>query len=418
MVVAPAPLPRNAIALGDPRFYDLNRERKWEPAEAIGEAVGGRDRGDGKRASLQRLPALQSTRRCRTNHLGLPINAAAGRQRYRYARTYTIVYDPESEGNFQTEKQWQLLQDTRKVMDLSSTGLWVRCDPSASPACADAHPLLMHRTMCSLPSAHIALGCCTAQKLFQIFSVAAKSIEQSLVGQRTFRLVLAKCGIRDVILMQRLFSEFKQATYPERICYRAFLRTLASVSGAAVEEKLGFLFDVWDADGSASLTYGELAPILLAALPVQDVEEMSDRFSGVWAQLRESIAGGAGEKEWIGLSRASAGITKSDLLDACRKLPAVRDFFHRVLTRQAPKAEDRSMHSLGFAARLRELEAEVAKETRSGSQQPHVQQALPIGHTCCMGGIGQARGKGAAMKEESRYGRFSISGRRERVSLK
>ena len=77
-----------------------------------------------------------------------------------------------------------------------------------------------------------------------------------------------------------------------------------------------------------------------------------------------------GEK-WIGISRGS-GVTKDDLVHACVKVPGVREFFEKVLTRQPPKADDRFHHD--FRARLRELEAEISRESRQAEQQQQQQQ--------------------------------------------
>ena len=258
----------------------------------------------------------------RTDHLGVPIRPFH-RQKYRYARTYTVMYDAENERDKQTEiKQYKLLQHARRVIDISTAGL--------------------HR-------------------LFVIFNSAAPHPDQSLVGPVTFRLALAKHGVRDDILTQRLFAEFCSTVYLEKIDYRAFVRILASVNDASCEDKIALLFDVWDIDLSGKLSHDELCPIVLAGLPTNEMEAIMTQFNKVWAEIRFNLESGTESGRWIGLSR-NWGVTKETLCEACAQLPRVREFFSRILARRPPKAEERAHHN--FQLRIRELEAEVHKEIR------------------------------------------------------
>ena len=122
-------------------------------------------------------------------------------------------------------------------------------------------------------------------------------------------------------------------------------------------------FQVWDIDRSLSLTYSELGYILVNGVHPSDLESMTDNFSRVWAEIKS----GSGDKDadassndhWISSSRA--GITKEDLINACRPPGNVRDFFTKMLTKRSPKADENRGN---FAARLKELEAEILKESR------------------------------------------------------
>ena len=274
--------------------------------------------------------SLVANRSSRTDHLGLPLPTGSNRQKFKYARTYTIMYDSEKEHDLREEKQWQLLKDTKKVMDMSLDGL--------------------HR-------------------LYMLFFETVKSPEQSLVGPSTFRMVVTAYGIRDSVLLKRLFCEFCEQA--DRINYRDFMRVLVSVNEEPVEARLGLLFDIWDMDQSRSLSYSELSGIMLSGIPTHEVEAVTEQFNQVWSKMRSSLQGSA--DDWIGLSRAS-GLSKDDLVGACQKLSHVRDFFERRLTRRSPQVGE--THHTSFQVRLRELEAEVIKESRA-EEKKELERSMP-----------------------------------------
>ena len=219
-------------------------------------------------------------------------------------------------------KQWQLLQDTRKVID------------------------------------------CSADSLRRLYSIFARSIgansDQILVGPRTFRLALANHGVRDVILMQRLYGEFCSPFNSDKIDFRAFVGTLCSVSEASIEDKLDLLFDVWDVDESGSLTFHELSPIIIGMIPTHEVDMMASQLSKVWNAIRTGKEEPGGASSWIGASHG-AGLSKEDLIHACGKSPLVREFFCRVIDRPAPAAKE---NKVSFKDRMRELHADMIKESK------------------------------------------------------
>ena len=291
---------------------------------------------DGKALSLQAQQSLlQKQRRqtggrpdVRTDHLGVIVKT--GRSKHKFARTLTMVYDKEKEGLLAAEKTYKLLQDTKKVIDMSISGL---------------------------------------RRLYRIFYDAMASADISYIGPRTFRLALAKHGTRDVILMQRLFQEFCSPIYPGKIDYRSFLRVLASMNEEPVEDKLILLFEVWDIDQSGTLTHGELAPIVVHGLPVAEMERAMERFNKAWKDISTLLHGSQQNQaaaSWIGGGHSS-GVSKEDLCDACYKLPSVRDFFTEILTRQPPKADDRL--PLNFQSRLKELELQIKEEIKEKEKQ-------------------------------------------------
>lgn len=317
----------------DPLFSDMNQASN---SNAQGEGASGETKPERKVKNAKN----------RIDHLGIPLKAMS-RQRYKYSRTFTIMYDAEKEKDIMIEKQYRLLQDSKKVLDMSISGL---------------------------------------RRLFRIFYHSVQNVEQSLVGQRHFRLALAKHGVRDVILMQRLFTEFCSPVDRTRIDYRQFVRILTSVNEESVEEKLALLFEVWDIDQSGTLSYSELSPVVLLGAPSGDMEALMDKFNKVWADIRNFL--NESNEEWIGASR-NGGVSNDDLVNACERLPAVCEFFDKILTRSPPKADDKTDYTRSFQLRLRELEAEVQKEiakekeldqkrAESRSPSPTRQEAIEI----------------------------------------
>ena len=72
-------------------------------------------------------------------------------------------------------------------------------------------------------------------------------------------MALMSNGLKDVILIQRLFDGFRETSAPERrIDFRQFVRALATMSREPIEARVDMLFDVWDADDSGTLVYQEL----------------------------------------------------------------------------------------------------------------------------------------------------------------
>ena len=105
----------------------------------------------------------------RINHLGVPLRPG-GSMRHKYARTYTICFDPTKPLAKEADLQrWRLLRDAKNAADCSSIGLI---------------------------------------QLNERFRSCLKS-EQVVVGPRTFRLVLMRQGVRDAVLQNRLWAELQ-----------------------------------------------------------------------------------------------------------------------------------------------------------------------------------------------------------------
>ena len=201
------------------------------------------------------------------------------------------------------------------------------------------------------------------QRLFQLFFDAVGESEESFIGQRTFRLSLAQYDVRDVVLMQRLFSEFRSETYADKIDYRMFLRILCSVNEAPVQDKIALLFDIWDVDASGTLTHLELGPVLIAGTPTHQAAFVSALFDKVWHQIKAIESKEGASVSTVGKRVGKSEVRKEDLILACLKVPSVNDFLCRVLVMQPPKAAD---SHVAFRTRLKQLQAELLKESMNG----------------------------------------------------
>ena len=286
-----------------------------EPAEQTGN-------GAAKDEELAQPAAFsQVGKNVKLDHLGVPIKARSA-NKFRYARTYTILYGSQKAKSIVAEKQWQLLQDARKVMDCSLAGL---------------------------------------RNLFIIFSDAAKAQDESMVGPRTFKLALEKHNVRDGVMTRRLFTEFASKEQPNRIDFRNLLRVLATVNEEKIEDKLDLLFDVWDVDNSRTLSFNELSPNVFADLSTDEMAGAADQLNKTWKEIKDSLSDADGGDSWMAMSRAN-GITKEELVGAAESRPSVQLFFTKMLTRLPPKADER--RTLSFETRLAELQAEIIEETK------------------------------------------------------
>lgn len=274
--------------------------------------------------SATSLASLRGVVSVRTDHLGVPLRSLL-RQRYRFARTYTVIYDSGKVEDKDAEKQWRLLQDSRRLMDSSVDGL---------------------------------------RRLLGLFKSSAKAPEHSEIGPHHFRMAMRQHGARDPVLLRRLFAEF--STMPDRIDFRHFLFVLASVNEESAEHRLGLMFEVWDADDSGTLSAGEIGPHVTSDQPTHKKEAALEGFNRAWRQIVRFC-----EKEDNGEMFAGLGgpneVTKDNLIGACAAIPQVRAYFDDMITRKPPKAAERQHGTL--QARMRELDAEVVEELKRASDE-------------------------------------------------
>jgi Ca2+-binding EF-hand superfamily protein len=268
----------------------------------------------------ERPPTREVSARNRVNHLGVPLYG--GRPtKFRYARTYTVLFDKANIVAANNEKQWRLLRDAVVVVDHSVPAL---------------------------------------RSLFRIFQSFAPTNEHSMISAKDFRLALEQHGVNDRVLVQRLFSEFCEREGERalgHIDFRHFIRALATMNAEPIEERVELLFEVWDADGSGTLSHQELSEHVVHDLPVHRRQGAMAAFNAIWTQLR-SFAAKENVNEWI-----KNELTKDNLVDACMRMPAVRTFLTTMLTRQPPAADSNAMRGVhSLRARMRELDGEVQEE--------------------------------------------------------
>ena len=303
-------------------------------------------RDDGTRGDVEgkaneaKRPASAALRPSRVSldHLGQPLRSV-GQPKFRYARTYTVLYDTQKQDTIRAEKQWRLLKDAMVLLPRKIDGL---------------------------------------ETLFHLFQSAAPSAEHSYVSWSGFESVLEEVGVHDPILTKRLFDEFcdesdnEDPSAPPRIDFRHFMHIVTTMVSQPVEARVSLLFDVWDADMSGTLSHSELVHHFTHGLPVHKIQGAIEAFNQVWTQIRafnaheiekEIAKETDGESFTIRKESKSSEVTKAVLLAACRKLPAVRYYMQAALTRTAPKADVHARRGVDkFHARLRELDAQVMEE--------------------------------------------------------
>ena len=127
----------------------------------------------------------------RTNHLGQPTQSSqSSGSKIKYARSYTIMFqkDKGQKENEALLSKWQLVQQAQKAIDISIEGL---C------------------------------------KLHESFEQIARDEQKGTVGPRQFWMVMSSLGMRDPVLVQRMFTEFMEDV--GRLDYRDFIISLSQV---------------------------------------------------------------------------------------------------------------------------------------------------------------------------------------------
>ena len=252
----------------------------------------------------------------------MPLRKHSG-QKFKFAQTYTVTYRTAKEDHQIAQKQWRLLQDLRRVMDGNLAGL---------------------------------------RRLLNLFKRAAKAPEHSEVNAHGFRFAMRSHGLRDPILLRRLFAEFSSG--PDTIDFRNLIGVLVSVNNEPLEMKLDLLYDTWDADCNGALSFGEIVPYVTFDIPMHQKEVALFNFQRTW-RLVARLGLDAVSAEMLDAPAAgSFEATKEVLIDACQTMPSVHSFFYHILTRRPAVAANRHGGALlsTLHSRLRELDAEVAKE--------------------------------------------------------
>ena len=251
----------------------------------------------------------------RLDHLGKP-SAQKNRQRYKYGRTYTTVYDQRGAALKRENLHWLLVRDARKMG---------------------------HFTMPSLV------------KMLPAFAEAVESGNTTL-GFSSFQAVLRQFGTTDTILVQRLFEGFSDAD--GRVDYREFLRAFLLASSAPVEEKLSLACEMYDLEHTGNLSRavlflilakcdqgGEVNPSLDLDLETAFDESTTASIERVWQLMRE-----ANERAQQALVHddddpffgavTQKGISREIATAVCREQPFARDFFAAHLNAKPQQVKD------------------------------------------------------------------------------
>ena len=191
--------------------------------------------------------------------------------------------------------------------------------------------------------------------MYESFAAVAPA-GRPVISPRQFRGVLSRYGIRDPVLVQRLFAEFmeKEPPEPTRLDYREFLRACSGMDDAPTEEKLSLLFAIYDVDRSGTLSLGEMTQIFVKGEPSSAQQRIIERTERMWAEIPDAARGDAGG-DWFSMSKAE-GITKEDILACCAESDSIKFFFESVLDRERPKPP--ASEGGDFKSRLAAMQAE------------------------------------------------------------
>lgn len=203
-------MPPVTTPVGSPTKPGHTYLMRAEEAEAfLRDPVNGRDGENGNERDESPPPHrrrgihLSDPKKPRTNHLGMNTHSSR-RSRIKYACSLTIVYDSEQIESQSEANRMALLRETRKFYDISIEAL---------------------------------------HGMFTSFSGVIRQ-GRSLIGPKTFRIVLGRHGLRDAVIQHRLFVEFSDLRNPDKLDFRRFLRELSRLADEPIEAKLAFLFDV------------------------------------------------------------------------------------------------------------------------------------------------------------------------------
>jgi len=315
------------------------------------------------------------------NHLGLPENGRFN-QRFKYAKTMTMVFDKRDRHDEKATKHWQLVEDASRQCDFSM------------------------------------------EMLHQLLSAFRGSLEPgtTLVGPRTFRMVLSKFGISDAILVRRLFVAF--AGCGTKVDYRDFLRTFTSIAKVDVDEKAALLVPLYDVKGQG-IDLAELTTLIVksvqgdvgevgATRAEQERREMGitqpppidlslvlgegtlvalgEVWNAIKAEQESLHSKGDNDRpadEYDSWAAKQQGISVHVLLSACKNRPIVRSFLEGYLTGKRCKEHsgrvdphsDKPSAIRNFYHRLTECGMEVFRDVTLAEQQAEDDEAKGMAAT-------------------------------------
>lgn len=273
----------------------------------------------------------------RTNHLGQPTqqSQSKSKSKIRYARSYTILLHRDKGGHMEDEallSKSHLVQQAQKTIDLSLEGL---------------------------------------RKLHDSFEEISTSCDErkGAVGPRRFWTVMSSLGMRDPVLVQRIFTAFmREGVREDAACLdcRDFILTLAQASPEPIEAKVSLVFRLYDVDHSNTISLHELTQIFVRGQPTTTQQKTVGRIERLWHEIHASSEQPEGDWWTAGLAPSEQGLRCEDLLTACRRSSKVRELFRSVLSRDQPAAAPLAASPQPFAQRMAELQG---MEVRHATQQ-------------------------------------------------
>jgi Ca2+-binding EF-hand superfamily protein len=151
-------------------------------------------------------------------------------------------------------------------------------------------------------------------ELEKLYANWLKQARNGYVGREEFEAGLNAIGISDPLIIEQNFSAFDH-NKDGKINFREFVTGLSVVQKGTMEERLKFLFDAYDVDGSGTLTPDEVYNIFKASLaskgePVgtKEIRDMVDEC------FRQIDVNGDGE---INYEEFKTAVTNQQLMISC-----------------------------------------------------------------------------------------------------
>jgi len=154
----------------------------------------------------------------------------------------------------------------------------------------------------------------TREELEKLYSNWLRQAQNGYIGRDEFGAGLRAMGISDPLTIEQNFSAFDH-NKDGKIDFREFVTGLSVVQKGTMEERLKFLFNAYDTDGSGTLTPDEVFRIFKASLAskgeavnANQIREMVDEC------FRQIDVNGDGE---INYEEFKTAVTNQQLMISC-----------------------------------------------------------------------------------------------------
>lgn len=191
----------------------------------------------------------------RTNHLG--VSNVPQRVKVKYCQSYTGASRPIARDGIGCAAPPRIECVTTLPCPL---GVAVIYDPPQDSQDPEAQHWKLVRKIASAID-------CSAPALLELFRSFVTNIRpgETHVGPKVFHRVWSSRGVKDRVLVQRVFNEFVDVQ--GRVDFRDMIKAFLLVSSNTTTEKLALCFEVFDLDMDGSLSFNELTKVATRSQP-------------------------------------------------------------------------------------------------------------------------------------------------------